>query len=172
MSHEQAFDARSMLREATVIAINDAAAVQTVDVLTDEGAVYAGVVVIQAWGHASSPPLKGLKALLLGVGGDAANLRALLYSTGRRMGALARGESVSYGNNGARVAILQGGTVQVQAGTVVDIVAPNVTITASAGATLNGPIAINGSLTANGAVQVNGNVTITGDLHVSGSYPH
>jgi phage baseplate assembly protein V len=172
MSHEHVYDGRSVIREATVLAVNDAGAVQTVDVLTAEDGVYAGVPVIQPWGHASSPPLKGLKALLFGVGGDPANLRALLYSTGRRLGGLSNGESVTYANNGARVAFLQGGTVQVQAGTVVDIVAPNVTITASGGATLNVPIEINGSLTVGGAVQINGTVSIDGDLHVSGSYPH
>jgi phage baseplate assembly protein V len=160
---EHIFDARAMMREATVVNVNDAAGVQTVDVLTDEGGTYSAIPVVQMWGHASSPPKSGLKALLFCVGGDPANMRAMLYSTGRRMGGLADGESVVYANNGARVALRQGGTIDVLAGTAVNIIAPNVNVTATVAVTISAP-----NINMQGALTVDGPITSTGVIHADG----
>ena len=159
---EHVYDARAMMREAVVVNVNDSGGVQTVDVITQDAAVYSAVPVLQPWGLAGSPPKRGLRAILLSIGGDPANMRAILYSVGRRMGGLANGETGIYGNNGARVAIRQGGTIQVLAGSVVEISAPNVTIVATGTISLAGAVQVTGNLT------VTGNITNTGTIHTAG----
>jgi phage baseplate assembly protein V len=161
--NELVYDPRAMIRHAKVAAVNDSGGLQTVDVVTDEGGTYSAIPVMQIWGHASMPPLDGLNAVLLCVGGDPANMRAIVYSSARRLGGLALGESVVYGNNGARIAFRQGGTVDVLAGTVVNIGAPNVTINATVGLTISAPIiAIEGNIT------VDGDIAATGTIHADG----
>jgi phage baseplate assembly protein V len=164
--NEHIYDARAMIREATVVTVNDTGGVQTVDVVTAEGGVFAGIPVIQAWGFASKPPLSGLKAVLLCVGGDPANMRAILYSTGRRMGGLNDGEAVAYSNNGARLAFRQGGTLQIAAGTAIEINAPNVT------ALTTGSISLGGTVQVNGTVSAVGDIDLTGNIHATGSIGH
>jgi phage baseplate assembly protein V len=161
--NEHTYDARAMIREADVVTVNDSGGLQTVDVVTHEGGTYSAIPVIQTWGLAGAPPKSGLKALLVCIGGDPANMRAILYSAGRRMGALADGEAGIYANNGARVALRQGGTIQVLAGSVVQISAPNVTITATVGVTVSAP-----NITCEGNLTVDGAITCTGTLHADG----
>ncbi len=164
--NEHIYDSRAMIREGVVVNVNDAGGLQTVDVITAEAGTFSGIPVIQPWGHASAPPKSGLKALLLCIGGDPANMRAMLYSGGRRMGGLADGESAVYGNNGARVAMRRGGTIQVQAGSVVQIMAPNVTVVAAGG------ISLAGNVTVTGTVSVTGDIDVTGNIHATGSIGH
>jgi phage baseplate assembly protein V len=163
---EHVYDARAMIREATVVNVNDGGGFQTVDVVTHEGGVFSGIPVIQAWGFASRPPLTGLRAILLCVGGDPANMRALLYNVTRRLGGLATGETAVYANNGARVALRQGGTIQMQAGAVVEIGAPSVTVAAT------GSISLDGSIVVTGTVSVAGDIDMTGNIHATGSIGH
>ena len=166
---EDVQDARASIQTAIVRGLDDTGLVQRVTVQTTEGFIYDQVEVVQPFGFASVPPSDGTIVLLLAVGGDPANWRALPVSNpSRRMGALAPGEAVLYGMDGSRVAILAGGKVDVQAATHVTVSAPAVTITTTGAVTLNavGGVTIGdwiagegGTLAAKGAVSVTGNVT-------------
>lgn len=149
-----------MVQLGVVRALNDAGLVQRVTVETTEGFIYDRVEVMQPAGFASVPASDGAIVLLLAVGGDPANWRALpVGNPSRRMGALQPGESVLYGMDGSRVAILSGGTVDVQAATMVRISAPNTTIVATGAITLTAP----------GGLVITGNVEVDGDIHATGT---
>ncbi|HQU16619.1 MAG TPA: phage baseplate assembly protein [Gammaproteobacteria bacterium] len=156
---QDVFDARGQIRHATVAAVDDSAAAQTVTVVTDEAGTYAQVPVATQWGFASNPPLRGLRAVLVALGGDPANWRAILTSVGRRLGGLSPGEVAMYANNGSRVALRQLGVVEVLAGSkVVITAATTVEVTAGTTVTITGP----------GGITLAGNVTVAGTLTVSG----
>ncbi len=167
--NEDIQDARAIVQLGVVRGLDDTGLVQRLTVQTTEGYLYDKIEVMQPAGFASVPASDGAIVLLLAVGGDAANWRALPVSNpSRRMGALAPGEAVLYGMDGSRVAILAGGTVDVQAATHVKVTAPAVTITTTGAVTLNaaGGVTIGdwvagegGTLAAKGAVSVTGTVT-------------
>lgn len=133
---EDAFDARAMIRKGTVTAVDDSGQVQMVTVKTSAGAIYTAEV-HQFFGHASVPPVNGCTALLFCVGGDPANMVALLTNPSKRFGNQAQGESVLYSAGGSRVAIRQGGTVQIKGFATVTIDAPTVAITVTGDVTIN-----------------------------------
>lgn len=163
---EDVQDARATVQLAIVRGIDDAGLVQRVTVETTEGYVYDRVEVMQPAGFASVPASDGAIVLLLAVGGDPANWRALpVNNPSRRMGGLGPGETVLYGADGSRVAILAGGTVDVQAATHVKITAPAVTITTTGAVTLNaaGGVTIGDWIAGEGGtLQAKGNVSVTG----------
>ena len=146
---EHVFDARATIRRGVVIAVNDTGPAQRVTVRSSAGAVYSDIEVIQPFGSANVPPVNGAIAVLLAIGGDPANMVALLSNPNRRMGAMAPGEQVIYGPGGSRVAVRRGGLVEILAATRVSIVARNVTITATAAVTLTAPV-----------VEITGNLTV------------
>lgn len=117
MSGEHIFDTRGIVAEGIVLAVDDTGQVQTVDVMCWDGAIYQGVAVHQPAGFASMPQ-EGAVALLLAVGGDPSNLRALVPAEpGARFGKLAAGDKVIYAPDGTRVAVRQGGTIEILSAT-------------------------------------------------------
>jgi phage baseplate assembly protein V len=144
-------DLRSIITEGIVLAVDDTGSVQTVDVQTHDGTIRHGLEVHQAAGFATSPEIGG-KALLLCVGGDIANMRALPLSDTTRFGAMQGGERCLYGPDGSRVHIRQGGIIEVLSASQVIIHSPTIEVTAPQGVTI----------TAN--VKINGNLVVTGDI--------
>jgi phage baseplate assembly protein V len=172
---EDAFDARAMLRKGVVQSIDDTGEVQTVTVQTSTGATYSGIEVIQLFGSANLPPTDGAIAYLFCVAGDPANMVALLANPSARFGGLAPGEQVMYGADGSRVAIRQGGTIEILGGNQVTIAAPDANITATGTVTVAAPsVIINGvTVTASGitlgvATTIDGNLTVNGNIHATG----
>ena len=146
-------DLRAGVMRGLVLAVDDTGQMQRVDVQTHDGAVRAGIEVYQPFGSSAAPIAVGSVALLLAVGADVGDLVALpLLTPAGRFGGLAPGECVVYGADGSRVAIRQGGTIEVLAGETVLISAPGVTIQAPNGCTVVGDLSVQGSITATGDV--------------------
>lgn len=166
---EDVFDFRGMIRKGTVQSVDDTGDVQMVTVKTSEGALYTAEV-HQLFGHASVAPVDGCTAMLFCIGGDPANMVALLTNPSSRFGGQAQGESVLYDDAGNRVAIRSGGTIQILAATLVQIDVPSVAITSTGSVTITAPevtitapvIAFEGNLTVDGAI------TTTGTIHADG----
>lgn len=157
-----------MIRKGVVIAIDDTGPAQMVTVQTSAGAVHTAEV-IQPFGHATVPPINGCEAVVFGVGGDPANMVALLINPARRFGNMAIGESVLYGRGGSRVAIRNGGTIEVLGFAAVTTDAPLVSVTAATSVTITAPaIALDGAVTVTGSVSVTGAITTTGTIHAGG----
>jgi phage baseplate assembly protein V len=153
MTEEIIGDLRGIAVQGVVLAVHDAGQVQTIDVQTHDGVIRTGIEVMQAAGFASKPAANGALVLLLAVGADPGNMVALpIGSPATRFGNLADGESVIYGADGARVAIRNGGVIEILAGAEVIIKVPNVTVTATAGVIITGNVTITGNLTVSGSV--------------------
>ena len=152
----------TMPMRALVLAADDSGQVQTARIQTGDGAIQDAVEVAQPFGFASLPPGDGAITHVLVLGGDPANLAALpLGCPAVRFGALAQGEAVVYGADGTRVAIRQGGTVQVWAATTVLIDSGTVNVQASGVVT----IAAGGALTLSASgVTIDANVQVNGTL--------
>lgn len=130
IAEQTIFDARLTVQRASVVALDDAGDRQRATVETQAGFLHADVEVMQPAGFAGVPVIDGAEVLLLAIGGDPANLVALpLANPAWRYGGLAVGETVLYGPAGERVAIRQGGTIEISAATAIAITAPSVTIT-------------------------------------------
>lgn len=156
MIAEMIFDGRAMVTKGIVVAVNDAGAAQTVDVLTHDGAVFGGIEVIQPFGHATVPPADGLQALVLAIGGDPANRVAIVFNPALRFGGLSAGESVIYGSDGSRVGVRSGGIVEVLGMAQIVAQSPEIALSAPNGINITGP------------TTMTGDVSIVGNLHVSG----
>ncbi len=151
--NETVGDLRGVVTRGLVVGIDDTGQLQRVDVQTHGGAVRAAIEVYAPFGVATAPIALGSVVLLLAVGGDPGDMVALPPVTpSGRFGGLAPGECVVYGADGARVAMRQGGTIEVLAGTSVLISAPEVVVQAPNGVTIAGDVTIQGSLTASGNV--------------------
>ncbi len=179
MALEELGDIRSLIVEGLVLATHDNGQVQTIDVQTHGGMIHAGVEVMQAFGFASVPPAPKTVALLLAVGGDPANLRALpLSASGARFGRLANGEGVLYGADGSRVAVRKGGLIEVLAGSTVHVkVGPvEFNVTASRIETV-GDLKVGGNLIWTGeaktedgsALKISSPVTVDNEMTVTGA---
>ncbi len=150
---ETVMDLRATAMRGLVQAVHDAGAMQTVDVLTHEGMLRSGIEVYQFFGLSSHAVAVGSVVQLLAQGADPGDLVALpLVTPGLRFGNLAEGEVVLYDSTGDRVALRNGGIVEILSAAQVIITSPAVTITASAGLTINADITVNGSITATGDV--------------------
>ena len=126
MIDELVGDIRSAIALGVVRAVNDTGQAQTVTVQTHDGVIRGDIEVLQPFGFASAPPAAGALCLLFAVGGDVGHLVALPIGVpGARLGGQAPGESTMYGADGSRVAVRQGGTVEVWAATTVVVHAPN-----------------------------------------------
>jgi phage baseplate assembly protein V len=165
---EVVFDGRAMLTKGIIVAVDDTGAAQTVDVLTQDGALFGALEVIQLFGHASVPPADGGQALVLAIGGDPANRVAIPFNPAVRFGNLAPGESVLYGADGSRVGVRTGGTVEVLGMSLVTLQSPEINLAAPLGVTITGPVTINGPLTVTEAATL-ASGTVTGDWTVGGT---
>jgi phage gp45-like len=152
--HEMTMELRGTVMRGLVQRIDDTGPVQTVDVQTHDGMLRTGIEVWQFFGLATKPPAVGSVVLLLANGADPGDLIALPpIAPALRFGQLADNETVLYAGDGSRVAIRAGGTIDILAATQVNIVAPDVTLTASGSLTIAANVAIEGAL------GVTGNIT-------------
>ena len=170
------FDARAMIQDGLVLSIDDTGQVQTCTVQTSPGTLYSKVRVIQPYGHASVPPGDGCTCVLMAMGGDPANMVALLTNNSARFGNQAQGEAALYNaKNKSRVAVRANGVIDITAGSVVNITAPHVTITSTGTVTVSAEavtISSSGATTISGAagrLTLGANAAITGDLVVTGA---
>lgn len=172
MDRHDVDDFRGIVQEATVVSIDDSGQFQTVTARTADDFVYADIEVLQVAGLASVPVGNGAKVLLLAVGGDPGNFRALPAANAtKRFGNLKGGEAALYGPDGARVHARQGGIVEIKGGARVFLAGGNasilvdgtVTIIAPSGVTVTGNVTVDGKVTVNGELDV-----IGGPLKVNG----
>lgn len=154
---EDVFDARATVQLAAVQSINDTGQAQTATVKTGSGAVYSDIEVIQSYGMSAKPPVDGALALLFAIGGDPANLRAILFNPSYRFGRHDAGEATLFAPDGTRVSVRAGGVIDIKGGNQINIAAPNATITATTAVNVTAP-----------AINMTGTVTITGELLVIG----
>ncbi|MHB1305382.1 MAG: phage baseplate assembly protein domain-containing protein [Acidiphilium sp.] len=141
---------RGIASMGVVQAVQDGGTAQTVTVLAGDGVLRANVEVMQIFGFASLAPANGAICLLLAVGADPANLRALpIACPAARFGQLGGGESVQYASDGSRIHIKPDGSIAIWAAASVTVNAPAVTF--------NGP-----------AVTIDGTLTVTEDVVIAG----
>ena len=146
-------DLRSIIVQGVVLAVHDGGQVQTIDVQTHDGVIRSGIEVMQTFGFASRAPVAGARVQLLAVGADPGHMVALpVANPAVRFGALADGEAVMYGADGARVAIRAGGVIEILGGHQLTITCPGVVVTAPSGVTILGNVMITGDLTVSGMV--------------------
>jgi phage gp45-like len=157
---ETVMELRGTAMRGLVQRVDDSGPMQVVDVLTHDGMLRTGIEVYQFAGLATAPVAAGAVVQLAAIGADPGDLIALppVYPAAR-FGGLAPGEAVLYNlTDGSRVAIRQGGTIEILAATEVKISVPSVVIT--------GNVTLNGTLTATGDV-VAGGISLTQHLHAS-----
>ncbi len=143
---EVIMELRGAAMRGLVQRVDDNGPMQLVDVLTHDGMLRTGIEVYQFAGLATAPIAAGAVVQLAAIGADPGDLIALpAVHPAARFGGLAPGEAVLYNlTDGSRVAIRNGGTIEILAATEVKITVPNVTITASA--TLNGTLTVSGDV--------------------------
>jgi phage gp45-like len=157
-------DVRALTVRGVVLAVNDGTALQTADVQTHDGVVRSELEVATPYGFSSVPP-SGANAVLVAIGADPGDMMVLaLWHPGARLGGLAPGESALWDAGGNRVAVRQGGTVEVVAATSVRLVVQGTTLEATAaGVTITGPVTIKGDARITGALTVDGAIHGTAD---------
>lgn len=163
---QDVFDARAMIQAGLVQSIDDTGQVQTVTVETSSGAIYANVEVIQMWGMSGHAPVDGALALLMAIGGDPANFRAILFNPSYRFGGQDQGEMTIFAPDGTRVSCRAGGIIEIKAGNQINAAAPRVAVTGTAEITLTAPSVIIDA--ASGATITTPLLTINGEVHIDG----
>ena len=163
---EHVFDDRAGVQLGTVQSINDQGQAQTTTVKTSDGAVYSDVEVVQSYGVSGVPPIDGALALLFAIGGDPANLRAILFNPSVRFGGQLGGEMTLFAPDGTRVSVRQAGKVEIKAGNEVTIDAPDVTVTCTGTVNVSAQTVI---IAGAGGIQLNGNVSVDGWIQTTGS---
>lgn len=129
-----------------VQAVNDTGGVQTVDVITHDGMVRAGIEVFQAYGFATCAPAVGSVVQLAAIGADPGDLIALPpICPAARYGGLAPNEVVVYDAGGQRLALREGGVVQLLGATSITLQVGTTTLVMTSSG-----IATTGTLTNNG----------------------
>jgi phage gp45-like len=134
---------RGLISIGVVQSADDTGEAQTVTLVTADGAMRADVEVMQIFGFSSLAPTAGAICLVLAVGADPANLRALpIACPAARFGGLVGGDACLYALDGSRVHVKPSGEVEIWAGATVTINAPNVVLTGTltaAGDVIAGP---------------------------------
>jgi phage baseplate assembly protein V len=163
---DDVYDPRAIVRRGLVLGIDDTGPVQTATVQTSDGDIYSGIEVYQAAGDAGVAPVDGAIVILLAIGGDPANLVALISNPSSRLGKMGFGDKGIYAADGTRVVAQASGTVAAIAGLTINLIAPNITLQATGAVVIDGPggITLNGSTTVNGPLQVDGNIHATGTI--------
>ncbi|MHC2481348.1 phage baseplate assembly protein domain-containing protein [Rhizobium leguminosarum] len=161
MDKETADKTRGMVRRGVLKNIKDDGQTQTASVEVAEGVWRHDVEIMQPYGSASHVPADGSLAVVLAIGGDQGDLVVMNVSNpSKRLGKLPEGAVGNYNEHGDRVLVLPDGTVQVAAGTALDVSVGGVNFRVSAeGVDITG-----------GHVRHNG-VNI-GDTHFHGGVVH
>jgi phage gp45-like len=125
---------RGTAMRGLVLAVDDTGDVQTVDVQTHDGMLRAGIEVFQPYGVATCAPSVGSVVQLAAIGADPGDLIALPpVCPAARYGGLQSGEVVLYDAGGDRVALRQGGTVEVLGATSILIAVGTMSIVVTQG---------------------------------------
>ena len=147
---------RLLVSRAVVARTNAATGLQRLqlDLLRDET---REVEHMEPYGF-TAHPLAGAEAIATAVGGARGHLVALVVSDRRyRKKGLAPGEVALYTDEGNELVFNRGRIVRVNAGSAVEITAPQVTVTASTSVTLDTPL-----------VQATGNIRAAGNIAAAG----
>lgn len=166
---ETVMELRGTAMRGLVMAVNDTGAMQTVDVVTHDGMIRQAIEVYQPFGLATCAVAAGSVVQLAAIGADPGDLIALPAVTpSLRFGGLAQGETVLYAADGSRVAIRQGGTIDVLGATAVNLVVQGTTLSVSpTEVTITGSLTVTGDATIGGIPFVphnHGNVQNGGDV--------
>jgi len=171
---------RAGLVRGVVQSIDDTGQVQMATVQTHDGVVRT-VEVWQLDGFGSVPDADGAIALLFASGNDPSQFIALLANPSTRFGKQLNGERVMSMPDGTRVALRQGGIVEIWGGNQVKINAPAVAVTTPGDVAINaqGNVTIDaqanisiigneGTITATGGLTINANIALNGSLVATG----
>lgn len=161
---ELTMEVRGGAMRGLVQAVDDTGPMQTVTVVTHDGMVRSGIEVYQPFGLATNGVAVGSVVQLTAMGADPGDLVAQpLVTPGLRFGNLASGEVVLYDSTGDRVALRNGGIVQILAATQIELAVGAVTITATAAGVTVTVGGVSLAVTSAG-VAVTGNLIATGSI--------
>ncbi len=147
MDKETADKVRGLVRRSTLKNVKDDGQTQTASVEVADGIWRDDVEIHQPYGSASNAPEDGALAIVLAVGGDEGDLVVLPPANpSKRMGKLPKGAVGNYNEHGDKVLILPDGTIQIAAGSAVNISVGGVTFSVSA----SGVAITGGTVTHNG----------------------
>lgn len=150
-----------MISRAVVLLVNDGLKLQglQLSMLADE--VRDDVERFQNYGFTSHPH-PGAEAVAASVAGNRDHVLVLAVDDRRfRLKALAQGEVAIYTDEGDKVVLKRGGTVEVTAATKVHLLTPLVHCT--------GNLQVDGNATVTGNVAAGGNVTAAGNITATGN---
>ena len=161
---ELTMEVRGGAMRGLVQAVDDTGPMQTVTGVTHDGMVRSGIEVYQPFGLATNGVAVGSVVQLTAMGADPGDLVAQpLVTPGLRFGNLASGEVVLYDSTGDRVALRNGGIVQILAATQIELAVGAVTITATAAGVTVTVGGVSLAVTSAG-VAVTGNLIATGSI--------
>ena len=147
---------RMMVRRAVVTLVDDTLAMQGLQLTALDKQVIDGAERFQDYGF-TSKPLAGAEAIVFNVGGAYNHPVVLVVDDRRyRLNGMADGEVAIYTDEGDKIHIKRGGTIDVVAATKVNITALDVAMSGNlqvAGSTtLTGPVIAESTLAATGAL--------------------
>lgn len=133
MDKETADKVRGLVRRSTLKNIKDDGQTQTASVEVADGIWRDDVEIHQPYGSASNTPEDGALGLVLAVGGDEGDLVILpIANPSKRMGKLPKGAVGNYNEHGDKILILPDGTIQIAAGSALNVKIGGVTFRVSA----------------------------------------
>lgn len=158
-----------MIGRAVLQLVDDARAMQTLQVSLLDGELRGDAERFQNYGF-TSHPLPGAEAVVLSVAGSRDHMLVVAVDDRRyRVQGLAEGEVAIYTDEGDQIVIKRGGTVEVLAATKVQITTP--LVECSGNLVVRGTLQVDGAAELNATLDVDGNVTgganITADGHVA-----
>jgi len=153
-----------MIGRALVHFVDDAASMQNVQIELFDGEVRDAADRLQNYGF-TSVPLPGSEAAVACVGGNRDHPLVIVVDDRRyRLHGLQNGEVAIYTDEGDKIHLKRGGTVQVVAATKLEIVSPVVT--------MSGNLDVAGDITAQGDIYDHGNESMLGMRQVYNSHTH
>lgn len=152
-----------MLARSVVRLIDDAKALQTLQVEALAGETRDRVERFQQYGF-TAHPLAGAEAILLSLGGNRDHAVAIAVDDRRhRKNGLAPGEVALYTDEGDFIHFKRGRLIDVVAGTKVKVTAPDVEVVASTKVAITSPLTdVTGNLTVSGLITGAGGLAISG----------
>ncbi len=130
---ETADTMRGMARRAVAKNINDGGQMQTASFEVAPGVWRENIEIAQPYGFAGHVDEDGSEFLLIAVGGDQGDLIALpLGNPSQRMGNLPAKQIGLYNNGGDKIMLTPGGTIEIAAGTALNVKVGGVTFNISA----------------------------------------
>lgn len=160
---ETVAELRGAFVRGVVLRVDDTGPMQLVDVQTHDGMIRAGIEVYQPFGDAACVG-EGAVVLLAAVGADPGDFVAFpAVMPSARFGRLAPGERVIHGADGSRVAIRQGGAIDIRAAASITLKVGDTTLTVSAeGVAISGKLDVSGDVTA-GTISLENHIHYLGD---------